>query len=807
MIPSASGAVPLPAVWSGATDGWARTTRVPRPGRPLSLRISWLVLLLAFLNLSSALDPVENFCRRFGHQAAVIDRRLYIDGGFINYNPLSQYTTNYSNFGLHYHDLDTPGEKLMPQLYANLTKNTTIPSVNGGTLWADNVNKRFYLFGGEFYHQPPTQQYTLWSFDTIYNTWDSFGSPAQDDIAAVSYGAGVSVSETGEAYYYGGWRSNNTVPGWTGVPLAQAGLVKYSMDSNSWSMDSGPDSVGRAEGAMAFIPVGDGGMLVYFGGVQDPYGNGSWVGQPMESIFLFDVLSSKWYTQNASGTIPPMRRRFCAGATWAIDQSSYNIYLYGGVGMPPDTGGFDDVYVLTIPSFQWVKMYPTDGSLTGAYGHHSLSCNVIDGAQMMIIGGTFPTSDDCDVPDQYGVHNMDMGQQNEEKALWKIFVTNITQYAVPDPIIAVVGGSADGGATKTVPDAGFGNPDLSVLMTRKAHIPSRTPTRPPTPTVTPGKKDDHLSTGAIAGIAVGGAVALIFLALAVLTLIRRRRRLLDSQSQPKYPSASPHEWSPHATGSATYTHNSPHPHSLFLHHQGHHHHQHGNRDGNGYLTPAQHEPAELPVTPPPHFLQRGMTSSYLSPDGALYELVPGAAAAATASSSSLTVKTTVPGGGLSGPGGYDSPRGTGSEMGTGTSSSGNTGGEPHPHLHPSPAPPHTKIDSEGRVWVQVQHVSDMASSSHSRSLSSPPSSSIPAGRPSLKVSGGGGGGRQAGVIRAGFEWEQQQQQELGVSASFGGRVRLGEAQELSGELRREPPVGWDAGGHDGRRRHMTFYHP
>jgi hypothetical protein len=213
----------------------------------------------------------------------------------------------------------------MPQLYANLTKNSSIPSVSGGTLWADNVNKRFYLFGGEYYQQPPSPQFTLWSYDAIYDRWDSFGSPAQDDIAAVSWGAGVSVSETGEGYYYGGWKSNNTVPGWKGPPLAASDLVKYDMDSNSWSTVTGPDSVGRAEGVMVFVPVGDGGMLVYFGGVQDPHSNGTWVGQPMENIFLYDVLSSKWYTQNASGQVPPMRRRFCAGATWASDQSSYNM--------------------------------------------------------------------------------------------------------------------------------------------------------------------------------------------------------------------------------------------------------------------------------------------------------------------------------------------------------------------------------------------------------------------------------------------------------------------------------------------------
>ena len=213
----------------------------------------------------------------------------------------------------------------MPQLYANLTKNTTVPSVHGGTLWADTVNKRFYLFGGEYYQQPPSQQFTLWSYDTIYDTWESFGSPPQPGLAAISYGAGVSIPERGEGYYYGGWKSKNTVPGWTGPPVAMAGLVKYSMDSNHMSNNTGPDKIGRAEGAMVFIPIGDGGMLVYFGGVQDLHGNGTVVGQPMDKILLYDVLSSKWYTQNATGTVPQMRRRFCAGATWAPDQSSYNM--------------------------------------------------------------------------------------------------------------------------------------------------------------------------------------------------------------------------------------------------------------------------------------------------------------------------------------------------------------------------------------------------------------------------------------------------------------------------------------------------
>lgn len=30
-------------------------------------------------------NPIIEFCRRFGHATAVVDRKLYIDGGIVNY--------------------------------------------------------------------------------------------------------------------------------------------------------------------------------------------------------------------------------------------------------------------------------------------------------------------------------------------------------------------------------------------------------------------------------------------------------------------------------------------------------------------------------------------------------------------------------------------------------------------------------------------------------------------------------------------------------------------------------------------------
>lgn len=210
----------------------------------------------------------------------------------------------------------------MPQLYANLSKNATIPSVHGGMLWADNVNKNFYLFGGE-YQQTPPSELSLYSYDVINNFWSTPNDPPSS-IHGVSYGAGVSVSELGAGYYYGGWISNSSMPGWTSSRMATTGLISYDMDSGQWNNITGPDTIGRAEGAMVYVPVSDGGMLVYLGGIQDP-GNGSVVGQPMDEILVFDIASSRWYHQTATGTVPDMRAQFCAGVAWAPDHSSYNM--------------------------------------------------------------------------------------------------------------------------------------------------------------------------------------------------------------------------------------------------------------------------------------------------------------------------------------------------------------------------------------------------------------------------------------------------------------------------------------------------
>ncbi|EFX04685.1 hypothetical protein CMQ_1613 [Grosmannia clavigera kw1407] len=507
----------------------------PRPRANSPRRLSLLIGLVLACSCQAQRDPVTDFCRRFGHQTAVIDRRLYIDGGLVNWNPMQSDPANYSNTWLLYQDLDHNSDSSMPALHANLSKNSTVPNVSGGFLWADDVNKMLFLFGGEYYQQPPpANTLALWAYDVLHNYWIQRSPPpaSQTNVYSVAYGAGVSVSDRGEGYYYGGWLSNTSVAGWSGPPLASSGLLRYNLDASTWANNTGPDDVRRAEGVLLYLPAGDGGLLVYFGGVIDPYANGTVSEQSLDTVFIYDVLSSKWYSQNTTGSIPGDRRRFCAGVTWTEDRSSYNIYIYGGAGFPPATAGYDDVYVLSIPSFTWIKLYPTDGNYTGSYPHHSLSCNVVSGAQMLIIGGSFPLTDDCDAASQWGTHNVDLTESRPpNRALWQLFDPNETVYNVPSPVLSAIGGAGSGGATVTAPAAGWDSPDLAVLLTRTASVAVRTATRAITSSTSTAVghsgNSSPLSKGAIAGVAIGAAVAVVLLGSSCwwVLLQRYRRRL------------------------------------------------------------------------------------------------------------------------------------------------------------------------------------------------------------------------------------------------------------------------------------------
>jgi len=160
------------------------------------------------------------------------------------------------------------------------------------------------------------------------------------------------------------------------------------------------------------------------------------------------------------------------------------------------------------------------------------SCNVINNAQMMIIGGAYTDDQkyECDVDTIMGQHNMDLGMQNDNNAIWEAYKPEKTAYVVPSFIQSAVGGEATGGATEKAPEKGFDSPDLKVLMTRTAKTTERQPTRDVSLATSSSDSDKSgtaspgLNTGAIAGIAVGAAVILIAAITGCCCLIRRRQQ-------------------------------------------------------------------------------------------------------------------------------------------------------------------------------------------------------------------------------------------------------------------------------------------
>jgi len=58
--------------------------------------------------------------------------------------------------------------------------------------------------------------------------------------------------------------------------MALASIVQFDFTTGNLRNSTHPDGIGRAEGQLLYLPASDGGLLVYFGGIEDPYRNGSY---------------------------------------------------------------------------------------------------------------------------------------------------------------------------------------------------------------------------------------------------------------------------------------------------------------------------------------------------------------------------------------------------------------------------------------------------------------------------------------------------------------------------------------------------
>ena len=209
----------------------------------------------------------------------------------------------------------------------------------------------------------------------------------------------------------------------------------------------------------------------------------------------------------------------CSVVVSAPDQSSHSIYVFGGWGN--SFGGSDgNVYVLSIPSFRWIRVNEDSNR---RWRH---SCNLLGKHTMLVVGGVQPIGEQVMPLDATGCDTSPMfaqglGMFSLNSHTW---ATNYdpskgaAPYKIHPSISNVIGGNENGNATIQIPAAGFSELALGVLLA--AH-------QDPTDLVTSGQNTKsagikHLTGGVIAGIVIAAIAGLGIVLTTLFVLLRCR---------------------------------------------------------------------------------------------------------------------------------------------------------------------------------------------------------------------------------------------------------------------------------------------
>ncbi|KAF3173368.1 hypothetical protein TWF225_009821 [Orbilia oligospora] len=510
-------------------------------------------------------------CLRWAHQATIVDSTLYIYGG--RSRKSSQQTENTWNN-------DFLSLSLSKDFNIASTPLTGLPKPNGppavalGYLWHDYSS--LYLYGGQYSDTPPVEPdpFELWKYSIKESKWstDASTTNTQPKIERAAEGAGVTIPnrDNPRGYYFGGHLDGYTTNGWSqSTPrLYLTSMIEYDMSSSTWTnhTEEGASFPERADGVVVYIPWGGDGILLALGG-----GDNVTFSQ-LNVIDVFDIKKSKWTKQATTGPTPQIRVNACAVVFSAPDNSSHNIYMYGGQNLQPagEQTQYDDIWILTIPLFKWIKVETDGQSNPPARAGHT--CHAYRG-QMLVVGGFVGSQLSCDT----GIYVFDAstlqwqttfhGGPNTSGDSTNTYDPSSSSskqlYVVPDIIVSQIGGSSTGGATVTapektaVPDSPLtgSNPEYTykpdntpittaipvtstitadngeVITTVITSVTTTTPTGNPNPTGSSGNNNnDNKSTpvGIIVGSTVG-SVALVISVLLLSLFLWYKRRVRDLQ--------------------------------------------------------------------------------------------------------------------------------------------------------------------------------------------------------------------------------------------------------------------------------------
>ncbi|KAL6707586.1 hypothetical protein ACN47E_003935 [Coniothyrium glycines] len=454
-------------------------------------------------------DSPTDACKRWSGQSTVVNGTLYMYG-FRTTTDSQQTSDTWTNNFLSL-DLTKSWQIGGPSL-TGLPIPSGPPALSLGQLWSSHES--LWLYGGQYSDNPKATPgpNSVWEYNIGSKQWiehkdpkASAGDNAEKDgqsIQRAAEGAGFSVSTLGRGWYFGGHLDDFTTEGWSNqvarvylkslLEFTFPGETNNAVESLKDGKTAGPDGVyrnitqgglqssgsfpARADGALAYVPgFGDEGMLLGLtGGDNDTF-------TQLNVIDVYDIAKSTWYKQSTSGSIPPYRVNPCTTVAAAPDGSSYNVYMYGGQNLQPAGGQTqkDDMWILSVPSFQWIEVDQGTGSAGKPPARAGHQCHVWDG-QMVVLGGYVGQELSCDSPGIYVFNMSSLSWSNQftaltgEKALQAFtgkgsngnplaqqanqrgFGTGAGLegsygYTVPEAVQKVVGGQATGGATLTAP--------------------------------------------------------------------------------------------------------------------------------------------------------------------------------------------------------------------------------------------------------------------------------------------------------------------------------------------------------------------
>lgn len=181
----------------------------------------------------------------------------------------------------------------------------------------------------------------------------------------------------------------------------------------------------------------------------------------MSNINVYDIAADKWYTQATTGG-PSQLTRGCAVVQPAQDYSSFSIYYYGGYdGLHyTDSSDFkDDVWVLSLPSFMWMKV----ASGRSGHGRAGHKCVMPYPDQMMVIGGAPAQPGDAPTCVEGGF--VELFNLSSTKWLDQYDPNVWSKYQIPSMIYQMIGGDEYGSATSSTPAAtGWATPALASVF-------------------------------------------------------------------------------------------------------------------------------------------------------------------------------------------------------------------------------------------------------------------------------------------------------------------------------------------------------